>query len=221
MKPRDGPSRQRRRAKRAAARQKVLEESEAGKEAEDLTHLKDPIIDSEVVENDDQNDEPSETVVNKTAEVAEVLDEEVLDEEVLGPSVKDKTKDTAAFETREIVTDHAVGAYPAEVITIYATAVVEDSPNATLANDELESIYRFIASKDHLVKNISAAQACHVSSREFRNSKFKHTLDVKIFVKTANLWEGARNFIWLHLGSGNIWSRGNGLKITLVKIHQK
>ena len=57
-KPRDGPpSRQRRRARRAAARQKVLEESEAGKQAEDLTHLEEPIIDGEVVENDDQNDQ--------------------------------------------------------------------------------------------------------------------------------------------------------------------
>ena len=44
-----------------------------------------------------------------------------------------------------------------ELVTIEATAVIEDSPNVTLANDELESIYRFIASKEHLIKNIADA----------------------------------------------------------------
>ena len=52
-----------------------------------------------------------------------------------------------------------------EFVTIEATAVIEDSPNVTLANDELESIYRFIASKDHLIKNIADAQAIHLSNR--------------------------------------------------------
>ena len=91
----------------------------------------------------------------------------------------------------------------------------------TLLNEELESVYRFIASKDHLVKNIADAQAKHLTTREFRQSKFKHTLEVKIIVRTANLWEGARNYIWRHLGSGNSWICGNGSKITLVQIHKK
>ena len=108
-----------------------------------------------------------------------------------------------------------------EYVSIHATAVVEDSPNVTLTNDEIESIYKFIASKEHLIKNIADAKANHLSSREFRNLKFKHTVEVIIIVKTANLWEGARSYIWRHLGAGNTWTRGNGSKINLVKIHEK
>ena len=52
-----------------------------------------------------------------------------------------------------------------ECVTIEATAIVEDSTNVTFANDELQPIYRFIASKDHLIKNIADAQASHLSSR--------------------------------------------------------
>ena len=106
-------------------------------------------------------------------------------------------------------------------MNIEATAIIEHSPNVTLANDELESIYRFIASKDHLIKNIADAQARHLSSREFRHQKYKHTVGVKIIVKTANLWEGARSYIWRHLGGDNTWTRGDGTRITLVKIHQE
>jgi hypothetical protein len=108
-----------------------------------------------------------------------------------------------------------------EFVVIEATAIVETSPNETLANDELESIYRYIASKAHLIKNIAGAKAQYLSSREFRHLKYKHTVGVKIIVKTANLWEGARSYIWRHLGGDNTWTRGNGTRITLVKIHQE
>ena len=108
-----------------------------------------------------------------------------------------------------------------EIVTIKATAIIEDSPNVTLASDEIESIYRFIASKDHLIKNIADAQVTHLSSREFRNQKYKHTVGVRIIVKTGNLWEGARSYIWRHLGGDNAWTRGDGTRITLVKIHQE
>ena len=104
-----------------------------------------------------------------------------------------------------------------EFVTIEATAVIEDSQNVTIENDELESIYRYIASKEHLIKNIADAQANHLSSREFRNFKYKHTVGVKIIVKTANLLEGPRSYIWRHLGGDNTWTLGNG---TLVKKHQ-
>ena len=39
-----------------------------------------------------------------------------------------------------------------EFVNIEATAIIEHSPNVTLANDELESFYKSIASKDHLIK---------------------------------------------------------------------
>ena len=107
------------------------------------------------------------------------------------------------------------------IATIHATAVIEDSPNFNLDNEELESLQRFIASKEHLVRNVANLEFKYLSSREFRSNKFKHTIEVKIHVKTENLWEGARNYIWKHLGDENTWSRGNGSRITLVRRHQK
>ena len=40
-----------------------------------------------------------------------------------------------------------------EVIVIHGIATVDDSPFSTLVQEELESIFRFITSKEH-VKNI-------------------------------------------------------------------
>ena len=107
------------------------------------------------------------------------------------------------------------------VVTIFATAILEDSPNETLDNEELESLYRFVTSKDHLVKNIENIEFNYLSSRQFRSNKFKHTIQVSIKVKTASLWEGPRSYIWRHLGNDNTWARGNGSRFNLVKIHQK
>ena len=105
------------------------------------------------------------------------------------------------------------------VVTIYAMAVVEDSPYVTLADEELDSLRRFLTCKDHLMRNIAHIEFNHLSSRELR-SRFKHIIDVKIHVKTANLWEGARSYIWRHIGN-DTWTRTNGTRIELVKIHQK
>ena len=106
-------------------------------------------------------------------------------------------------------------------VTIYATAIIEDSVYATLVNDDVESLVRFLTSKEHLLRNIAHIEYNPLSSREFRNSKFKHTVQVMLHVKTEHLWEGPRGYIWRHLGSDNSWTRGNGTTITLVKIHQK
>ena len=107
------------------------------------------------------------------------------------------------------------------VVTIFATAILEDSPNETLDNEELESLYRFVNSKDHLVKNIENIEFNYLSSRQFRSNKFKHTIQVLIKVKTASLWEGPRSYIWCHLGNDNTWVCGNGSRFNHVKIHQK
>ena len=80
---------------------------------------------------------------------------------------------------------------------------------------------RFLTNKDHLLRNIANFKFNYLSSREFRLNKFKHTVEVEVNVKTANLWEGARSYVWKHLVSDNTWSRGNGTQITLVRIHQK
>ena len=215
QKTRNGPSRQRRRARRAAEKQEVEEIIEHSQDTEESIAVEAPDIESDIVENSvTLGDEAIEVDLESSAEKADPPEEGIIEQV---SSESDQTaviKETAENEVVAVRTE-------SELVSIYATAVVEDSPYATLANEELESLYRFIASKEHLVKNIADAQACHLSSREFRNFKYKHTVEVKIIVKTANLWEGARKYIWRHLGSENTWTRGNGSKISLVKIHQK
>jgi hypothetical protein len=102
---------------------------------------------------------------------------------------------------------------------IHATADIEDSPNGNLIDEELDSLLRFITSRDHLKQNNNNIEFEHVSTREFR-TKFKHLVGVKINVKTVNLWEAARSYIWKHIGN-DTWTRGNETKITLARIHQK
>ena len=106
------------------------------------------------------------------------------------------------------------------VVTINATAVIADSPNAVLTNDEINSIMRFLTNRDHLQRNISNVDYNYLSSEPLRNCKFKHTVGLKIDVKTENLWEGPRSYLWRHVGQ-DLWSRGNGSIISVVRIHQK
>ena len=86
--------------------------------------------------------------------------------------------------------------------------------------DEVDSMVRFLTNKDYLSRNIQNIEYNLLSSREFRGGKYKHTVGLKIHVKTANLWEGPRNYLWKHIGQ-DTWSRGNGSSINVVKIHQK
>ena len=103
---------------------------------------------------------------------------------------------------------------------MHATAIFENSPNEIVTQDEIDSLVRFITSKDHLARNVNDIQYSVLSSREFGDRKFKHTAQVMINMKTADLWEGARGYIWKHLGL-DTWTRGNGTRIALVRIHQK
>ena len=40
-------------------------------------------------------------------------------------------------------------------LTVHATAILEDSPNSYVTQDEIDSLVRFITSKEHLERNIA------------------------------------------------------------------
>ena len=105
------------------------------------------------------------------------------------------------------------------VVMIHATAVIDDSPNAAFTNDDINSLGKIIGSKDHLVNNDANFNYSYLSTKELR-TKFKHTVGLVIHVKTCNLWEGARSYIWKHLGQ-DTWTLRNGSEVNIVKIHQK
>ena len=96
-------------------------------------------------------------------------------------------------------------------------------PSPSLQDENLsqeygDSLRRYLASKEHLSRNIVSAQFVHETSRSLRNS-FVHTVAVVLEVKTERLWESAASYIRKHLGATNEWSRGNGTVIKLSRIH--
>ena len=74
--------------------------------------------------------------------------------------------------------------------------------------------------KEHLRKNILKIQAGRQTNRKLRNGAFKHTLELRIVVRTGNLWENARKYIWRNLGQ-DMWTRKDGSTLTLDRIHVK
>ena len=105
------------------------------------------------------------------------------------------------------------------VAIVHATATFEKSPFQSFSNEEWDSLLRCIVDKDHLKRNVVDVQCCGTSSRQAFEG-FKHTVEVLIKVKTEALWESPRSYLWRHLGQDG-WTRGNGTKISLTRIHQK
>ena len=107
-----------------------------------------------------------------------------------------------------------------KIAPIYATAIFENSPNAQIMNEELESLKKINKHEGHLVNNIDQVYFEPLSTIELRNRLFKHTCQVIINVKNGNLWETPRSYLWKHIGQDN-WASGNGTEISIIRIHQK
>ena len=98
------------------------------------------------------------------------------------------------------------------VVIVHALAAFENSPNLNLDQEDVNSLEKGIHSEKHLKDNISRVEL-------FVQSKWE--IAVQIHVLTDRLWEGPRQYIAKHLGASNFWSRGNGTKIRLSRIHVK
>ena len=104
---------------------------------------------------------------------------------------------------------------------MYALAIFEHFPYENLTQDDMDSLGRFITSKDHLQRNIANFQILNVYNNGANAvGTFDHAVQVKIAVLRCNLWEGVRSYLWKHLGS-DLWERSNGTTISLSRIHQK
>ena len=99
-----------------------------------------------------------------------------------------------------------------DITVVHAVAHFENSPYSTLVQDDLQSLRKFILSEKHLEKNVGKVEMEVVSRWE---------VSVQIWVFKSNLWEGARAYIWKHLGGENLWDRQNGTRIKLHRIHVK
>ena len=108
-----------------------------------------------------------------------------------------------------------------EIVDVFATATFSLCAYSQLSQDDLDSLYRFITSKEHLKKNIASIHYDKIYSLGSDNAgTFEHAVQFRIGVRRQNLWEGPRSYIWKHLGS-DVWERGSGTLIKLSHIHQK
>ena len=104
----------------------------------------------------------------------------------------------------------------AEVVVVYATAVVENSPGEA----DVKGLEGLVFRERHLQENIQKIEFGQHFSQRSRNSHFTHTIEMKFYVKTKKLWEGARSYIWRHFGQME-WEKGNGTKVKMNRLHVK
>ena len=239
----DSPSRRRRRERRAAARETQNDNTNVSV-TEDLT----PFLATEEVANtedvvvDDVEDRGAEVLKDETT--GEVINEEaascengethdsvvVATEEVVNDDKTDivtnvgpdselvsETQDVGEQVSEE---DQPLDNVRPEVIVIHGIATVDDSPFSTLVQEELESIFRFITSKEHMKNNIANIDFNYLSSQHCQGGKFRHRVGLQLSVRTANLWETPRSYVFRHAGQDS-WHRANGSIIGINRIHQK
>ena len=174
-------------------------------------------------------EEETETIVDNSAlENCEIKYEveKVPEKEVSEKVVEEDTENIV--DSAEEVTDTAAVAIASKgswenavppVVKIHATAVIDNSPNEAITNDDINSVSKILTNRDHLAQNIVNIEYTNVSTREFRE-KFKHSVGIVISVKTCNLWEGARSYIYRHTGR-DTWTLRNGSVVNIARIHQK
>ena len=88
-----------------------------------------------------------------------------------------------------------------ENVFVNAIAVLDNCPNNLVTRNNLDSLSQIIDNKDHLQRNNEIFKFGNISNWEFGNGRYKHKIQVIIQVKTAQLWESARSYLWKHLGT--------------------
>ena len=232
------PSQHRRRIRRENARKRESSTPEHGGISESEVLIKqDSVVEHTGEESDVENKfehvvDPKEEHTNgnsrsqDTSEVDVIPHVEVVSEDIPNNAKKDLETETEvpsvivpAAEAK-LIEKEAVDDLP-EIVVVHATAVFRNCPNVSIAQDDLDSVARFITSKDHLVKNIDSIQYDRISNHGMdNNGTYEHSVQVRIAVRRKNLWEGARSYLWKHLAH-DLWERSNGTTITLTRIHVK
>lgn len=218
------PSYQRRRERRAAARENREYAEEASNQNEKNENAEEASTkDNETKENGEKSNECENNVleITEAEEVSQERDDIIKNTENIGDEIEkeheDDDKESCVVTT---ITQEIPVTIPEE-IPVYCTALIENCPDCELTEDYYQSIRRFLVSEEHLVKNISSAELQFISSRLFRSNLYTHTVSIVIYVKTARLWENPASYIRKHLGLTNYWTRSNGTVVKLSRIHQK
>ena len=107
-----------------------------------------------------------------------------------------------------------------EQVEVFATAIFDKSSVEYLTNDDFDSLKKVLLEANHMKENILKIENQHQTNRKFRGNLFKHTLELKMTVKSAKLWESPKQYIWRNLGQ-KLWNKSDGTELSLVRIHMK
>ena len=234
---------QRRRERRAAARDENKQHAEEASNLGESAVIKEndeytekvptkenmgTISSNENEENDDEVEECEQVIVEaekviQEKETPELLAEKADEKEnATGEFVTENKVDENVTKTGDEESIEAANSAPIpEIIPVYCSATLENCPDSHLNEEYGESIKRFLVSEQHLEQNISSAELQYVSSKSCRNNLYSHTVSIVVYVRTARLWESPASYLRKHLGLTNYWTRSNGTVVRLSRIHQK
>ena len=134
-------------------------------------------------------------------------------------AVKENFDDVKAIASMSSQSEESVRARPA-VETVFATAVISHSLSSQVTDRDINNLLRIVRRKEHLNQNIVSVDIGSVKSYNEKGNKFEHNVQMMIHVKTVNLWESSRSYIYHHMGK-DIWDLQDGTEISLRRIHQK
>ena len=164
----------------------------------------------------------NETILDENvddADVKNVVDGVVASEVIESSDRKDDLIDKTANLATKQLSEDLVPVRPT-VETVFATAVISHSFSSKVTESDIDYLLRIIKSKEHLNHNIISVELGSVRSYKEKGDKFEHEVQVMIKVKTVNLWESSRSYLYHHLGK-DIWNLRDGTDICLRRIHHK
>ena len=126
----------------------------------------------------------------------------------------DETNDKVSDQNASLVKNE-----PEESL-VFGVVSFNNSPNSSLLQADSKSLEGLIFRPNHMKENIRKLEYGEYYSSKSRNQRFKHTLEIKLFVNTKKLWENAKCYIWRHFGQQE-WECKNGTKLMINRIHMK
>ena len=197
-----GPSRLRRRARRAAAR--------AEKNGGVATGIKANVVNSQQndnLENSSNEDIPLESTEN-------VVTNEVL---VKNANIAENVAASDLGSNDACTTGNI--AQP-DTSSVFCVATLDNCPNEVLDKEDADSIRKCLFEEKDMLENVYSSKFEIISSRSLRHNKFVHTISVELKVKMSKLQESPVQYVKKQLGLKN-WSLENGTTVRLSRIHSK
>ena len=170
-----------------------------------------------------------EEVVTETKEVVTEIKEVVIEtKEVLGEFDSQEAGDskliaseTQADDTNQIVDEKIdVKMQQPTIVIVHASAIIENYPGEMLTEKEASNVRNLVFSAKHLEENVVKFEFGKTFCSKTGNGKFRHTVEIKLFVAAHKLWEAPRSYIWKHLGRSE-WTDRNGSTLVFKRIHVK